>query len=199
MTVESNSPEPRPIDAEVSPTEAERVSARPAIWVGSLTDYNCGIVYGSWLDAARTPEELRVAIDQLLAESPTPGANRWAVFHQKHFYGLEIGRTDSLETISRIANGLVEHGEAFAHWTEYVGQDTERLERFAEHYLGHFAATETYIEHVVEQTARWRDVDQLPASVRPYIYFEIRASAERWAKELFTAPASKGGYFVFAP
>lgn len=184
---------------EAMTAEAEGASLRPAIWLGSLTDYYRGIVYGGWLDATQTPEELRVAIDQMLARSPTPGANRWAVFHQRNFYGLEIGRTDSLETISRIANGLVEHGEPYAHWAEYVGQDLERLERFAEHYLGHFAAIDTYIEHVVAETVRWSNVDRLPLSVQLHARFTIRSSAERWAKELFTAPASEGGYHLFAP
>lgn len=185
--------------AETIAAETERAGLRPAIWVGSLTDYHQGIVYGSWFDATQTPEDLRVAIDTMLASSPTAGANRWAVFHQRDFLGLELGHTDSLITISRIANGLVEHGEPYAHWAEYVGQDAVKLERFTEHYLGHFAALETYIEHVVAESIRCGNIDQLPAQLQPAARFLVRSTAQRWAKQVFTAPATEGGYYIFAP
>lgn len=39
----------------------------------------------------------------------------------------------------RIAQGIAEHGEAFAKWVDYVGERSdEALSRFEDHYLGRF-------------------------------------------------------------
>lgn len=47
------------------------------------------------------------------------------------FCGLNLGEYESLEVVSRIAQGIAEHGEAFATWAGYVGErNEEALSRF---------------------------------------------------------------------
>ena len=42
----------------------------PQIWVGSLSDYNNGILHGVWMDAAREADVIQADIDAMLASSP---------------------------------------------------------------------------------------------------------------------------------
>lgn len=45
----------------------------------------------------------------------------------------------SFDTVNPIAQGIAEHGEAYAAWVSYVGDTSGELlepERFQDHYLG---------------------------------------------------------------
>ncbi len=108
----------------------------PEIWVGSLSDYNSGRLHGVWLDATLDPEDLQAAIRFLLRNGYDPTAEEWGILDYDDFCGLNLGEYESLEVVSRIANGIAEHGEAFAKWVEYVGEHSEEaLSRFEDHYL----------------------------------------------------------------
>ncbi len=41
----------------------------PEIWVGSLADYNAGVLHGVWLDATLEPDELAAAVQFMLRNS----------------------------------------------------------------------------------------------------------------------------------
>ncbi|MGH8605641.1 MAG: antirestriction protein ArdA, partial [Gammaproteobacteria bacterium] len=97
----------------------------PEIWVGSLSDYSNGRLHGVWLDATLDPEQLRDAVQFMLRNSYERDAEAWAIMDYDDFCGLDLGEYESLEVVSRIAQGIDEHGEAFAKWVEYVGERSE--------------------------------------------------------------------------
>src|SRR5579885_3276226 len=91
------------------------------IYVACLASYNDGELYGDWLDAAQEPESLEAAIARLLAGSPTPGAEEWAIHDYEGFGPLRLGEYESLSTVSVLALGIAEHGSSFAAWASVAG------------------------------------------------------------------------------
>lgn len=179
----------------------------PRIYVASLTDYNAGILHGTWVAADLGVEVMTEAIDEMLAESPTRArygdvAEEWRI-DDVDGWGrhLHISEYESLQSIARLAEGLEEHGDAFGAWAELCGHDEpDELDRFAEAYLGEFTSVETYAEDLVEQMGI--DIDELalalPESLRPYLQLDLTA----WARDLelsgdVTTFESTGGVHVF--
>src|SRR5262249_45674874 len=70
--------------ATAEPGQSEGGHA-PRIWIGSLSDYNNGRLYGTWMDATLEPEELHAAVQFMLRNSDTPGAEEWAIFDYEDF------------------------------------------------------------------------------------------------------------------
>lgn len=64
------------------PTDSPRAAAiqtPPLIYVASLADYNNGRLHGVWIRADSDPEAIGLAIQAMLAASPEPRAEEWAV------------------------------------------------------------------------------------------------------------------------
>ncbi len=172
----------------------------PRVWIGSLADYNAGVLHGAWLDAAQEPEELEAAVDDLLARSPTPGAEEWAIFDSDDFGGLRIDEHEGLDTVSRLARGLVEHGPAFAAWAEIAGREPDDLGRFGAAYLGRWDSLLQYAEQLFEDLGYAELLAQaLPREMQPYVRFD----AEGFGRDLVLggeisySDSTDGGVWLF--
>lgn len=173
----------------------------PRIWVGSLADYNNGYLHGEWFDAAREANELELATKFMLRRSRMPEAEEWAVMDYDGFGPLRLGEYASFETISRIANGIAEHGEAFAAWAAHVGpESTDLLDRFQDHYRGEWESFEAYVEEYLQETGFYRFLDKAPEDMRGYIEVDVEQIARDWGGdyEVVERPGS-GGVWVFEP
>ena len=115
------------------PAPAEQREQRPLdgprIYVASLTDYNAGILHGTWVAADLGVEVMTEAIDEMLAASPSMArygdvAEEWRI-DDVDGWGrhLHISEYESLESIARLAEGISEHGDAFGAWAELCGHD----------------------------------------------------------------------------
>jgi hypothetical protein len=51
---------------------------RPRIYVACLAAYNNGCLHGRWIDAT-TPDEIWAQVRAMLADSPEPDAEEWAI------------------------------------------------------------------------------------------------------------------------
>lgn len=111
------------------------------------------------------------------------------------FCGVSLGEYKSLEVVSIIAQGIAEHGEAFAKWVDYVGERSEDLltdERFQDHYLGHFDSAEAYAEYILEETDSYRYLDEIPENLRMYAKFDTEQMARDMEIELYVTEADDG-------
>lgn len=186
------------LPAEQAPEE------RPQIWVGSLSDYNNGVLYGQWLDAARDPEDIHRDIHSLLAGSPTAAqsgeiAEEWGIFDYEGFGATRIDEHESIGYIAKLAQGITEHGLAYAAWAD-VMQDEELLDGFQDAYLGHFDSVEAYVEQLVDDCGYDELLDRaVPESLRPYVQIDIAALARDMALggDLHTVAAEPGGVWIF--
>lgn len=171
--------------------EAERGDP-PRIYVASLSDYNAGRLHGVWIDASQTVEEIGEEIDRMLARSPEPIAEDYAIHDYDGFGPLRLSEYESLSDVSRLAAGIIEHGRAFAHFADLLGSGWGNdLERFGDCYLGCWPSMEAFAESLVEDMGV--DVDRLgPAELRPYIRVDFEMFARDLAVELSRSEDDEG-------
>ncbi|WP_329051239.1 antirestriction protein ArdA [Amycolatopsis sp. NBC_01488] len=158
----------------------------PRIWVGSLADYNSGRLHGVWMDATLEPDELQAATQFMLRNGYTPDAEEWAIFDYEDFAGYSVGEYDSFDTVSRVARGLAQHGQAYTKWVEHVGIDSTELltdEHFLDHYHGEWESAEEYVEHLLSETDAYDFMQFVPESIRHYVSVDVEAYARDMQSE----------------
>jgi antirestriction protein len=195
-TAESAPPEPEEHEHEPTPP--------PRIWVGSLSDYNNGILHGAWMNASRDPEEIRADIASMLAASPWTArtgepAEEWGVFDTDNFGGCRIDQHEDLDWISGVAQGIKQHGLAFAAWADVVEEPTRLLE-FDEAYQGHYDSLTAYVEQLINDLGYDELLDRVvPTSLRPYVKIDVAATARDllFGGDLHALEATEGGVWIF--
>lgn len=170
----------------------------PRVWVGSLAEYVNGDLHGTWFDATREPADLELAAKHMLRLGRTHTAEEWFIADYDGFGGAELGEYESFETISRIAKGIAEHGEAFAHWAAYVGSEsTDEIERFEDHYLGEWESFEAYVSDYLEESDFYRFLEYVPEDMRGYVEVNVAQIARDWAADYHVIELQNGRTGVF--
>lgn len=135
----------------------------PRIYVASLSDYNAAILHGIWIDATSEPENIHEQVRQMLSNSPEfkrfPAggpAEEWAIHEYDGFGGWRLSEYEQFETVSKVAQAIVEHGEPFLAWLGTLDDvsnfDLDRLgEEFWMHYRGEWESEEDYARDHVSQ------------------------------------------------
>ncbi|HVF74611.1 MAG TPA: antirestriction protein ArdA [Acidimicrobiales bacterium] len=175
--------------------EAER-SEPPRIYMASLSDYNAGRLHGVWIDASQSVDEIGEEIDRMLAASPEPLAEEYAIHDHDGFWPVELSEYESLSDVARLAAGIDEHGRAFAHFAHLLGSGWGNdLERFGDCYLGCWPSMEAYAWSLLEDLGV--DVNNIgPPELQPYIRFDTEAFARDLSME-FTTGEDDNGVYVF--
>lgn len=147
---------------------------RPRIYVASLSDYNAGVLHGTWIDADQEPDELQAAVSEMLARSPSGHAEEFAVHDFELFGDYHVDEYDSLDWISTIASGITEHGPAFAAWAARCDHEDESLERFEDAYRGDWPSVAEYAEDMLDDLGYLSELDNaVPEGLRPYVGVDI--------------------------
>lgn len=164
-------------DHEATPEHRELPDDGPRIYMASLSDYNAGRLHGAWISANQEPEEIEDDVQAMLARSPEPIAEEWAIHDYEGFGPVELGEYESIEHVSRIARGIAEHGSAFAHWANYLGSSQwEYLDNFEDNYIGEWTSVTEFAESMLEDTGI--DIDSLvDERLQPYVSFDVDAFA----------------------
>jgi antirestriction protein len=188
--------------AEPEPTPN---SLNPRIWVGSEVDYNNGRLHGVWMNATLEPDELDAATQFMLRGSHTPGAEEWAIMDYEGFGGYKVDEWTSFSTISLIAQGISEHGEAYAAWVGYIGDTSGVLwepDAFHEHYEGEFDSVRDYVEYILKETGTYEELDRalevFPESIRRYVQVDTDTMARDWEIEGLHVVENGSGVWVFS-
>lgn len=185
--------------AETETAHEHSPRPQPQIYVASLADYNNGRLHGEWLDAARDPADIHADITALLARSKQPDAEEFAIHDYEQFGACRIHEYDPIELVSRIANGIQEHGYAFAAWAEAHEGDPELFDNFEEAYLGHYNSAEAYAEQIVDDLGYQSEIARLPESLQAYIHIDTTAMARDMTLggDVYVAPDPSGGVWIF--
>ncbi|PMY95039.1 antirestriction protein ArdA, partial [Pseudomonas sp. FW305-124] len=78
--------------------------------------YNAGTLFGKWIDANQTAEEIHADISAMLRGSPEAGAEEWAVHDYEGFGEISLSEWPDISRVSAIARLLEDHGDAFSLW-----------------------------------------------------------------------------------
>ena len=112
-----------------------KTECSPRIYVACLASYNAGTLYGKWIDASDDADTMQEAINEMIKQSPTIGAEEWSIHD---FEGLaNIGESDSMEDIALQVEAFTDYPNAavIAHIEHYGGLD---MDHFEESYFGTF-------------------------------------------------------------
>ncbi len=188
------SPEQR--SGEPAPTHERETPEPPRIYVASLSDYNNGRLHGAWLDAAQPVEKLHEQVHEMLERSPEPLAEEYAVHDYDGFRGYQPAEYDSLSRVSKIANGIVEHGPAFGAWAEHCDEEDGQLDRFDEAYRGEWASLVGYVDELLDDLGASDVLEQVPAWLQPYVQLNVEALARdmELGGDVWSTPAEEGVY-----
>jgi antirestriction protein len=171
----------------------------PTIYVASLSDYNAGRLHGAWLSAGVGYEELSEGVQAMLAASPSPGAEEWAIHDYEGFGPLRLDEYESLSTVATVATGIAEHGPAYAHWAAYIGTtDAEALSGFEDAYRGHWETVEAYADELLDDLGANHYIEAIPEFLQPYIKVDVEGFARdlELGGDIWTSDGD-GGVYVF--
>ncbi|MEI2826877.1 MAG: antirestriction protein ArdA [Dermatophilaceae bacterium] len=189
-------------DGQDDERSRERPDERhPRIWIGSLADYNNGILHGEWVDAAVEDEVLVGRARDIVARSETPDAEEWAIFDHEDFGPFKPGQYETLDLIARVARGIAEHGDAFGAWAEMHDADPVAMDQFEVCYFGEYDEPADWAREVTE------DLD-IEAKLREHFgdlqsrYFRFDADGyarDAWINgEIYIAHKDGGGCWIFS-
>jgi antirestriction protein len=150
---------------------------RPRIYVASLSDYNAGRLHGVWLDADQDAVQLAEEVHGMLASSPEPFAEEYAIHDYEGFGRVQIGEYESLARVAALARGIVEHGEAFAAWASLDSSTDPSLDRFEEAFRGTWASVEDYAEELLADLGAAEFLSIVPDWLDPYVRLDSKAFA----------------------
>lgn len=172
----------------------------PRIYVASLSDYNNGRLHGVWLDAARSAEEIYADITSMLARSREPDAEEFAIHDFDEFGVMRIDEYDGIPRVAQIARGIAEHGNAFSAWADAHEDDIDMLDKFSEHYLGHYPSLQDYAEQIIDDLGYHQLLEEsIPESLRPYARIDTDALARDMYLDgsITVYPDDEGGVWLF--
>jgi antirestriction protein len=126
-------------------------SGSPRIYVACLAAYNNGRLHGEWIAADHPLEDMASEVRAMLAKSPEPRAEEWAIHDYEGFGSLRLGENERLARISAIATGISEHGLAFIAWlSRDSSRDLSKPNAFADAYRGEWESLRAYTEASAE-------------------------------------------------
>lgn len=136
----------------------------PQIYVACLAAYNSGILHGKWINVVPDADEIHAEIQKMLAESPIPNAEEWAIHDYSHFYDICIGEYESIEYLVQIAEFISEHGElGAALLAEYSIEDAEML--LQDYYQGSYDSEFDFACSIFDECY----ADSIPKNLIAYI------------------------------
>lgn len=169
----------------------------PRIYVACLAAYNNGCLHGRWIDASQTAEGIWSDIQAILAASPVPGAEEWAIHDFEGFGELRLSEWESVDRVVAIAAGIAEHGDAFAAWLSYdTSQDPADINRFEEMYRGEWDSLREYAEQWADDVGLYAAAEKAGSA---YVTVDIEALERDLDIEMYTAFSEQGTVYVFDP
>ena len=165
---------PNATQAPLGTTTAPAPAGEIRIYVACLAAYNNGRLHGRWIDATLGEDHIWTQTRAMLAASPIPDAEEWAIHDYEGFGSGTISEYSSFETVAELAGFIEDNPELglalIEHFCGDVGQARASLEDYAGEYdsLGDFAAqlheeTGTEIPDALQNYIDWdslgRDIE----------------------------------------
>lgn len=172
----------------------------PRIYVACLSAYNHGRLHGEWIDAAQDAESISEEITAMLATSPVPNAEEFAIHDSEEFGDVRIGEYDSIPFVSAIGQALAEHGDAMAAWLandmpQSVDDAESRIAEFGDAFAGEWDSLRDYADDYLGEIGAHAALEQFGES--------ITVDVEQYARDLelsgavFTVQTPDHNVYIF--
>jgi antirestriction protein len=130
----------------------------------------------------------------MLAASPEPGAEEWAIHDYEGFGPLRISEWESFQRVAAIGKGIDEYGLGFAAWLSYdESRDPSDLTAFEDAFLGEYESLRAYAEDWADTAGLYDQVDKIDS---PYIAVDLDLLERDLDIELYTVESEHGVYVI---
>lgn len=139
----------------------------PCIYVACLCAYNNGHSSGCWIDANQEPEAIWQEINSMLANSPMPDAEEWAIHDYQNFGSISIDEYENIEELCQWVKLLTLHSNdrdavaAYVDWAKNIGLEEITSENFKSRYCGHWDNAEAFAlrSDEIEERYNWSGLE----------------------------------------
>jgi antirestriction protein len=156
---------PAPLGTASAPPSGDR----PRIYVACLAAYNNGYLHGAWIDATH-PGQIMEGVRAMLAASPVPGAEEWAIHDHEGFEGASLSEYASFETVCALAEFIAEHGSLGAKVYRHFGDNLTEAEAAFEDYAGAYRSAADFAEEMTREGGT-----EIPDALQYYIDWQALA------------------------
>ena len=163
----------------------------PRIYAACLAAYNNGHLHGRWIDATQDAEGIQAEIAEMLAASPIPDSEEWAIHDYEGFAGAKLNEYLGIEKVVALAAFIVERGELGAKVLEHVGGDLDDAEAAFEEYAGQHKGLADFAQEITEETT------EIPENLANYINYAAIARDMELNGDVFTVELGFDEVHVF--
>jgi antirestriction protein len=164
----------------------------PRIYVACLAAYNNGILHGTWIEATEAWRMWEATRD-MLAKSPIPNAEEWAIHDYEGFASIRISEYASFDHVAELAAFIAEHGALGGELLDhFCGDLDEARGALEDRHLGQYESLADYVQDITEETTA------IPHTLRHYIDWQAMARDCELNGDLFTIQTAHDSVHVFA-
>lgn len=172
--------------------EHHQTNASIRIYVACLAAYNNGHLHGAWIDAEQEPEDIYKGISNMLAASPIPEAEEWAIHDYEGFDGLRLSEYEGIERVTALAAFVSEHEKLGVSVLEHCGGEIHEARTIlSDHYAGEYEGVAAFAEQLTEETT------DTPEHLRYYIDYERMGRDMALGGDIFTIETAHDEVHVF--
>jgi antirestriction protein len=161
------------------------------IYIACLAAYNSGILHGEWITLTDDIDATWNEIRSVLASSPIPEAEEWAIHDFEGFGGVRLSEYESIERVHELVEFLQEHDELGALALDHYCGDIEDATRALENYMGCYKSLGDYAEEMTE------GMGDVPQHLQFYIDYERMGRDMEMSGDIFTIETSYDEVHIF--
>ncbi len=122
------------------------------IYVADLAAYNNGKLHGIWIDATQELDDIQEQVNGMLAQSPEPDAEEWAIHDYEGFGGYSVSEYSGFEELHNVASFIEEYPEIGGELLDHFSDIDEARKAAEESYCGCYKSLADYAEEFTEET-----------------------------------------------
>lgn len=162
------------------------------IYVACLAAYNNGSLHGRWIDATLGENHIHTQVKAMLANSPEPEAEEWAIHDYEGFEGAPISEWDSFERIANLAEFITEHETLGGKLLEHFGGDLDDATTAFDNYYGEHTSLEEYARNLTEDTG-----GEIPNLLANYIDYAAMGRDMEMSGDIYTIEIAFDAIHIF--
>ena len=145
------------------------------LYAACLASYNAGRLHGAWIAASTDADEMREAIAAMLAASPTPDAEEWAIHDYDDFPNM--GEYPDLEAVAELADLIdtakADHGIDWSDFRPIADNwhgNTDDIKTALDNFAGIYGTLRDYADEVADETLEQDGVKEGSFAQRHFDY-----------------------------
>ena len=166
-------------------------TGRPRIYVACLAAYNAGWLHGAWIEVAEATD-IWAAVAEMLAASPVPDAEEWAIHDYEGFEGAHLSEYASFDKVCQLAEFIEEHGRLGAKLYCHFGDSLDEARAALEDHAGEYSSLAGFAEEITRETG-----PEIPTALQYYINWEVMARDLELNGDVFTITLDFNQVHVF--